>query len=457
MPVWLSALWTLHWGCIVGLAGLTIALILIANQQRVHARERQRDKRLREEFEEYARLDARVQGEDMRSFAKRICRLVAKKSAFQRTAILAQDNAGRIYVAGSIGMDEMTIASLEAEAGRVVTISRMKAEKDGTVSQDAASRLGERSFTVVLGKEAAAIGCGRAIVIPLWMPGERITGALAVCADRLMTLPHQIVEETISPLETLAIKLGRAMEEDIQVARRPRLEEKPSSAGWLASGVARELSNPLTAVLGFAELIAETTSETRVRSDAEMIMQEARRMQQTVRNLQHFGRSEGRADEPVEIGTLVRDIAAECEQKLAERGVRLAVQAEDDLPVVHGSAERLRQMLEHLLNNAAQAIASSTEKEIQVSVNHDVRSVQMIVSDTGPGFPEPGQAFHAPQVLRIAGCAETGLVLCHEIVREHGGEINAFNLHPYGAAVVVELPLGERQDQPVQKVAREVA
>jgi len=456
MPVWVSALWALHWGCIVGLAGLAIALVLMTNQQRIHARERQRDKRFREEFEAYARFDPRTQDGDMRSLAKRICRLIAQKSAFQRVAMLARDSAGRVYVAGSIGMDELTIAALEAEAGRLAKASTARLIKNSLASHDSEFRLGERSFAVGLGKEAAAIGCGRAVVIPVWAPDERIAGALAVCADRLMTLPHQIIEETISPLETLAIKLGRAMEENAP-AGRPRRAEKSSGAGRLASDVARELSNPLTAVLGFAELIAETTSETRVRSDAEMIMQEARRMQQTVRNLQHFGRGEGCLNEPVEIGALVRDTAAECEQKLAERGVRLAVQAEDDLPVVHGSAERLRRMLEHLLNNAAHAVASSSEKEIQVSVNHDARSLQMIVSDTGPGFPDPGQAFHTPQALRIAGCAETGLVLCNEIVREHGGEINAFNLHPYGAAVVVELPLRERQDQPIQKIAREVA
>lgn len=114
-------------------------------------------------------------------------------------------------------------------------------------------------------------------------------------------------------------------------------------------------------------------------------------------------------------------------------------------------------MLEQLLSNAAQSITSSSEKEIQISVNHDGHSLQMIVSDTGPGFPEPGQVFHALPGLRVAGSARTGLALCREIVREHEGEINAFNLHPYGAAVVVELPLGEWQKQAVSRVAREVA
>lgn len=450
MLVWLSSVWALHWGCIVGLTSLTAALILVGNQQRIHNRERLRDKRFCEEFEAYARLDARMRNEDARSWAKRICRLVAKKSVFLRMAMLMQDAEGRLRVASSIGMDDVTIAALEAETDRILKETSLL--KNG----NAMARIGERSFAAALGKEAAAIGCGRAIVIPLRIQGQRVAGALAVCADRLlMTSQQKTIEELIAPLETLALKLGWAMEQETQT-EQPLRKEKSSQAKLLAGDVVRELSTPLTAVVGFAELIAETTGETRVRSDAEMIMQEARRMQKTVRNLQNVGRDSGRLDEPVQMGTLIREIAMECEQKLADKGVHLEVQVSDDLPVVHGSAERLRQMLEQLLSNAAQSVTSSSEKEIQVSVNHDGQSLQMIVSDTGPGFPEPGQVFHALPGLSVAGSARAGLALCREIVREHEGEINAFNLHPYGAAVVVELPLGE-QKQAVARVAREVA
>jgi K+-sensing histidine kinase KdpD len=58
------------------------------------------------------------------------------------------------------------------------------------------------------------------------------------------------------------------------------------------------------------------------------------------------------------------------------------------------------------------------------------------VSDTGPGFAQPGRVFEPCDSMGL------GLSVCYGIVHEHGGEISAFNLHPHGAAVSVELPVG---------------
>ena len=117
---------------------------------------------------------------------------------------------------------------------------------------------------------------------------------------------------------------------------------------------------------------------------------------------------------------------------------------------MRGARERLRQVLEHLLNNAAQAIMEFGPLEvdvgahaIRVTVSYDDRTLHLIVSDTGPGFKAPGRVFDPFYTTNEpeAG-AGLGLSICYGIVREHGGEISAFNLHPHGAAVVVELPLG---------------
>ena len=79
---------------------------------------------------------------------------------------------------------------------------------------------------------------------------------------------------------------------------------------------------------------------------------------------------------------------------------------------------------------------------IRVTVTHDQKMLRLIVSDSGPGFREPARVFEPFYTTRQPGEGSgLGLSLCYGIVREHGGEISAYNLHPHGAAVVVELPL----------------
>jgi signal transduction histidine kinase len=134
----------------------------------------------------------------------------------------------------------------------------------------------------------------------------------------------------------------------------------------------------------------------------------------------------------VDLVGVVRELAGECEEMLENRWVRLIVQAGFEVVAVRGSGVRVRLMLEHLLNNAMEALGDQGG-EIRMTVDRVGEKVHLIVSDTGPGFREPGRVFEV-------GRPGMGLNVCREIVREMGGEIWAFNLHPHGAAVAVELP-----------------
>jgi signal transduction histidine kinase len=152
----------------------------------------------------------------------------------------------------------------------------------------------------------------------------------------------------------------------------------------------------------------------------------------------------------VEVTELVRELADSCRETLANRGVKLVVEGGAEVPAVRGSRDRLRQVLEHLLNNAAQAVATAGAQwkddgqEIRLAVSNVDRSVHVTVSDTGPGFREPARAFDPFHRTRQQGQGTgLGLSLCYAIVREHGGEISAYNLAPHGAMVLLELPVGK--------------
>jgi signal transduction histidine kinase len=270
-------------------------------------------------------------------------------------------------------------------------------------------------------------------------------------------------DQAIGPVKALAAKLGRMLDNVALTERLVRVE-KLAGLGQLAGGVAHELNNPLTAVLGFAELIAETSAEARVRDDAGMIVTEALRMREIVQNLVDFWRPAVRLDQTVELGTLLNEIVAACAATLRQRGIELVAVVADSVPPVRGNIQRLRVVMEHLLNNAAQSIQKGGPQAkdappdlglqlmqhddadqapaIRVTLSHAGNTVNLVVSDTGPGFRDPARVFDAFYTTRQPGEGTgLGLSICYGIVHEHGGEISAFNLHPHGAAVVIELPV----------------
>ncbi|HEX7158255.1 MAG TPA: HAMP domain-containing sensor histidine kinase, partial [Edaphobacter sp.] len=382
----------------------------------------------------------------------------------RRVALLSRDGKGGLSIAGSFAMDEALLSHLGAWAARIAE------PVHGSGSSRARLRsifgpgieLGSRSLAVVLAEEPDVPGVRslpagvqqpeRIIVVPFATTGDRrLLGAVVVCANHVSSIPRRLVDEALGPLETLAAKLGRAME-NVVLAERLLRAEKLTGLGLLAGGIAHALNNPLTAVMGFAELIAETAAEPRVQEDATTIVHEAQRMRSTVESLLNLWRPAINREEPVDMAAMVRELARACEHKLAERGVRLAIEISDSVPSVRGNPDRLRQVMEHLLNNAAQAIAThpGPQHAIRIAVTSDTtgtatgaaRSLQIIVSDTGPGFRDPDSVFDPFYTTREPGeGAGLGLSLCYSIVREHNGDITAFNLHPHGAAVMIELPV----------------
>jgi signal transduction histidine kinase len=422
-------------GAAGGVAG---ALWLLGFRLQVYAGQRRRERRVEEELAAYARLDVQLPGDkDGRELAGQLSRLVAEKSAFHRVAMLIADAGGRLSVAASAGIDDSTVQSLHVWGEGVAGANDAGGIGIRRGNAGLGVRVGGRSFAVILGEGPTEIGNQRAIVTPLWTTGGRLLGALTVGADGWMSVRRSVLEKALEPLEALAFKVERAMENAV-LAERLLRAEKLSGLGLLAGGMAHALNNPLTAVLGFAELIADTTREGRVKEDAEVIVREALRMRQTVETLLEFWQPAAEGDEPVDVTLLIRELAGACAGKLVGRGVRLVVEAGDEVTVVRGNRVRLRQMMEHLLNNAAQALAGAKKDEepvIRVSVSAASERVHVIVSDTGPGFGDPGRVFEP------CGSMGLGLSVCYGIVHEHGGEIRAFNLHPHGAAVAVEFPM----------------
>ena len=333
MRFWLEVIrtvltWQVLTGVLGGVAG--VAMRRLRQERRRHAGERLREQRVRAELETYARLDARLPVDgDVRELGKRVCQAVAESSSFGRVAMLVRDADGRLYVTASAGMDDRTVQALDEWCRRVVKMQPGAVTRGWNRDETGGTRMGTKSFRVQL---ELPDGMQREVIaIPFWSMSGRMVGALAVAKRMERIGPQRRMSDSMQPLEALAVRLARTME-NVALAERLLQAEKLAGLGQLAGGVAHALNNPLTAVLGFAELIAESTEEPRVRRDAVTIVQEALRMRETVQSLMTFWRPETSNSAPVEMKAMLEELAADCAGKLESRGVQLAVQVSEDAP-----------------------------------------------------------------------------------------------------------------------------
>jgi len=211
--------------------------------------------------------------------------------------------------------------------------------------------------------------------------------------------------------------------------------EKLASIGRLVSGAAHELNNPLTAILGYSELIA-TDQEVPAapRGFAEKIAQQARRTKNLVSNLLSFARQTPPQKRLTDLNSLVNNA---CQLRLASMPTKLSLlrDLQQDLPLVLGDDNHLLQVFLHILNNAIDAIAElGGGGEIIVRTQARGEHVVLEVCDSGPGIAEPARVFDPFYTTKPLGQGSgLGLSACYGIIQEHEGTIECFNLQPRGA------------------------
>ncbi|OLC91892.1 MAG: hypothetical protein DMG35_09785 [Acidobacteria bacterium] len=233
--------------------------------------------------------------------------------------------------------------------------------------------------------------------------------------------------------------------EQLQSAQTQLLQrERLAGIGQVVSGVAHELNNPLTAVMGYSDLLKEQTREDNARQKLEKLGTEARRMKRIIDNLISFARPQQEGRRPLDIAAVMRDSLMLCEYQCRNAGIRFEMNFAPNLPQIELNEGQFKQVFVNLLNNALQAVEQAQEKRILVEGKLEGEKVVVRFSDTGPGFNDLNRAFDPFYSTKPIGRGTgLGLSMCYGTVKEHNGKIYAQNLHPNGAAVTIELPAVE--------------
>jgi len=234
--------------------------------------------------------------------------------------------------------------------------------------------------------------------------------------------------------------VGELQQMQVQLAQ----SDKMSALGMLVSGVAHELNNPLTSIMGYAELLSVQEGDPRRRRMMERIGNESRRAGKIVQNLLTFSRRYKPEKKLISINKVLADVLDFRAYELRVRNIEVVERLTPDLPTVHADAHRFQQVFLNLISNAEQAVEQG-ERPGVITIASELcnDTVRIVVSDNGCGI-HPGdlQQVFVPffTTKEVGSGTGLGLSICYGIVEEHGGRIDVEPVTQGGTSFVVELP-----------------
>jgi two-component system, NtrC family, sensor kinase len=412
-----------------------------------------REHDLNRQLERFASVTSRLlSGSDVNQLCDEIAAAITETGTFERCAVVLSNDDRSLYLAGGHGLTAEQRSTLKQNLRHQTTDSIAEVCSIGP----AVSR---QSYLLKHGQIARYNPVhsrrefprdphwenGDEVVVPLLSPRGAYVGCISLDDPRE---PSRVTFEEMSRIELLAGDLAVAIE-NAALHRQLLRTEKLAGLGQLVAGVAHELNNPLTAVVGYNELLCDEVTDEPTRQKLEKIRREAQRMKRIIENLLRFSRQnshEGKASNPEQV---LREVLMLHEYNAGMLGVTLQSKIDPNLPLVSINEDQLKQILLNLLNNAVDAVEDSEEKVISLEALRYGERVMLRFEDSGPGFADLNRAFDPFYTTKPVGRGTgLGLSICYGIVKEHGGEIHIRNLPEGGASVSIELPVAEQDAVP---------
>jgi signal transduction histidine kinase len=221
--------------------------------------------------------------------------------------------------------------------------------------------------------------------------------------------------------------------------------EKLASLGQLVAGAAHEINNPLTAILGYSDLMAgNTTLEPAQISMAHKIGQQARRTRELVSGLLRFAQQSPEEKSVINIGSLLQRALQMEMLRLESKQIRLQSSVTTDLPPVWGNTNHLFQCFLEIIHNAMDALEEVGGGTLAVSARRDGNEVLIEFSDSGPGMRDPKRVFDPFYTTKPVGKGTgLGLSATYGVVQDHQGQISCHNRPEGGAVFVLRFPVSQ--------------
>jgi signal transduction histidine kinase len=288
----------------------------------------------------------------------------------------------------------------------------------------------------------------RLAVVPL----KRVSSFFREVVDGHRGLDIQFEEHDYDEIKEMSESFNRMMgylkkseEERREMEERVLQADKLASIGQLAAGVAHEINNPLSLILGYTNMLRkECPASGQAKEDLEIVYNNARLCKKIVEDLLNFSRQTKANRGPTDINAAVESVVVLMEDTL--RGGRINVIREYDreLPLLTADEDKLKRVFMNLLLNSFQAMHSGGSLTVSTAYDRLRNGISIIFSDTGSGIPEEirDKIFEPFFTTKQPGEGTgLGLAVSYGIVKEHKGEISVRSEEGKGSSFTLWFPL----------------
>jgi len=253
-----------------------------------------------------------------------------------------------------------------------------------------------------------------------------------------MAIELEALRRRVAELESLEDEQRRAEEQLI-------ITDRLSSIGELASGIAHELNNPLTGVIGFSQLLLNKDLPDEIKEDIEIIYSEARRAADVMKNLLIFARKHPPVKKLINVNSVIEKVLTLRAYEHKVENIQVVTRFADDLPLTMVDDFQMQQVFLDIVINAEHFMREAHQRgTLTITTRRIGDIIRASFRDDGPGIARENldkifnPFFTTKEVGEGTGL---GLSICHGIVTEHRGNIYARSEPRKGATFVVELPV----------------
>ena len=253
------------------------------------------------------------------------------------------------------------------------------------------------------------------------------------------------------------VDLLEAQAQQKQIEQKAQITSRLASVGEMAAGIAHEINNPLTGVLGFSQMLLERENvPADIKESVAMIADGSQRVADIVKRLLTFARQAKPVKNLVNLNEIIENTLKLREYVLKTANIHVVTHYDPEIPLVVVDPGQMQQVFLNLIVNAEQAMKKAHGKGVLIITTKKIKNnIRISFQDDGPGITRENMEHLFEPFFTTKAIGEgtgLGLSLSRSIILEHDGSLSVESEFGYGAKFVIELPLIVSLTPPVEAI-----